>query len=476
MDEEIMKKTNASFAEYGIAGFQFSGDFVQSDFIPQLNWPNAGRVYEEMSKNDPTIGAIVYMAKQLVRKAKWSATPAGSSPRDKEAAEFLESCMNDMEGSWNEFIGEVLTMMVYGWSYHEVVYKIRAGKNKDKRFNSKYSDGKIGWRKLPGRAQRTCYGWLIDQNTGDIVALKQQAAPDYQLRIIPVEKALHFKTENDYGNPYGRSLLRNAYRPWFFKKRIEEIEGIGIERDLAGLPVLIPPEGVNIWDSDDPDMVKLKVASENLVKSIRRDQSEGVVHPNGWELKLLSTGSRRQFDTNQILNRYDQRIAITLLADIVMLGADKVGSFALADVKKSLLCAALETLLDNIADTLNRQEVPRLLELNGFDDLEDLPTLTSDEVETPDLEQLAKLLTGMNAIGMNVKDPELEDFLRKIASLPLNSPEVLAIKQEIYQKSLDKAKEMANMPSPGNEPPDVTTSGDKNNPDEGGDVNGDQTQ
>lgn len=425
-----------NFAEYGIAGYDFSGDFVYNDFIPQLQWPKAGKVYEEMSKNDPTIGAILYMAKQLVRRARWKVISAGSDDKDKEAAEFLESCVNDMETSWNEFIGEVLTMMVYGWSYHEVVYKLRAGKNKDKRLNSKYSDGKIGWRKIAGRSQRTCYGWKIDQETGDILGLLQQSSPDYRLRCIPIEKAIHFKTENDFGNPYGRSLLRTAYRPWFYKKRIEEIEGIGIERDLAGLPVLSPPKGTDIWDTTDPNMIALKNMAESLVKSIRRDSSEGVVIPPDWDLKLLSTGSRRQFDTNQILNRYDQRIAITLLADIVMLGADKVGSFALADVKKSLLCAALETLLDNIADTINRQEIPRLMELNGYADLTEYPRMEAEEVETPDLEQISKLLKAMKDVGMVVNDPEVEDFLRKIASMPADSTEVKEMKKQLYERGV----------------------------------------
>ena len=432
------KKISTSFAELGIGGFDFSGDFVQTDFIPQLQWPNAGRVYEEMSKNDPTIGAILFMAKQLVRRSYWTVVPGGSTPRDKEAAEFLSSCMQDMEHSWNEFIGEALTMMPYGWSYHEVVYKVRKGKSKDKRLNSRYTDGKVGWRKLAGRSQRTCYGWAIDQETGDILGLKQQSAPDYRIRLIPIDKAIHLKTENDYGNPYGRSMLRNTYRPWFFKKRIEEIEGIGVERDLAGLPILTPPEGINIWDADDTEMIRMRNAAESLVKSVRRDQSEGIVKPFGWTFELLSTGSRRQFDTNMILNRYDQRIAITMLADIVMLGADKVGSFALAEVKKSLLSAALETLLNSIAEAINRQEVPRLLELNGYGDLVEPPQIKPDDVETPTLEELSTLLETMNTVGMNVKDPTLEEFLRRIASLPANDPEVLQMKEQMYRENLKR--------------------------------------
>jgi hypothetical protein len=36
-------------------------------------------------------------------------------------------------------------------------------------------------------------------------------------------------------------MLRTAYRPWFMKKRLEEFESIGIERDLAGLPIMWLP-------------------------------------------------------------------------------------------------------------------------------------------------------------------------------------------------------------------------------------------
>lgn len=426
------------FTESGIGGYDFSGDFVQTDFLPQLQWPQAGRVYEEMSKNDPTIGAVLYMSKQLIRRSRWKVECAGSSTRDQEAKEFVESCMNDMEQSWNEFIAEALTMMVYGWSYHEVVYKIRGGNVRNAKRHSKFSDYKVGWRKFASRSQRTCYGWDIDQETGEVLALKQQAAPDYRMRYIPVDKSIHFKTENDYGNPFGRSLLRNTYRPWFFKKRIEEIEGIGIERDLAGLPVLIPPENMDIWDVSDPTMIQLKAGAESLVKSIRRDQSEGVVIPNGWELKLLSTGSQRQFDTNQILNRYDQRIAITLLADIVMLGADKVGSFALADVKKSLLSAALETLLDSIADAINRQEIPRLLALNGFFDLQENPRLKPDEVETPSLTELSELIKAMSKAGMDLTDPKIEEFIKQVASIPQSDADIKELKKEIHRKKIQE--------------------------------------
>ena len=73
-----------------------------------------------------------------------------------------------------------------------------------------------------------------------------------------------------------------------------------------------------------------------MVKSIRRDEYEGLVLPHGFEFELVSTGGARQFDTNAIINRYDTKIAMTVLADFIMLGHQKVGSFALSSDKTEL--------------------------------------------------------------------------------------------------------------------------------------------
>jgi hypothetical protein len=251
--------------------------------------------------------------------------------------------------------------------------------------------------------------------------------PDYRKRVIPYSKSLLFRTKFRYNNPEGRSLLRNAYRPWYFKKHIEEIEGIGIERDLAGLPVFTVPEGIDIWNPRNADAVRIKNKAEQLVRNIRRDHNEGVVLPFGWELNLLSTQSRRQFDTNAIINRYDQRIAMTLLADIVLLGADKVGSYALADVKQSLMGVSLEAILDTISDVFNRIAIPRLFKVNVFPGLEKYPQLVAGKVITPDIAELARYVQALAGSKMPLfPNIDLEEYFREIVGMPsvrLQSPE-----------------------------------------------------
>lgn len=418
---------DTAMAELGYSGLnRFNGD-VYEEFLVDLRYPNAAKIYKEMADNDPTIGAVLYMMKQLIRRAGWEVEAASDSPADREAAEFLESCMHDMSMSWDNTISEILSMIVYGFSFHEIVYKVRKGPGaKSSKYRSKYDDGRIGWARIPIRSQHSLSHWKFAEN-GDIKAFVQWGPPSYEKVEIPLSKGLLFRTEVTKDNPEGRSLLRNAYRPWYFKKRIEEIEGIGVERDLAGLPVIIPAEDVDIWDTESAEARKQRHQAESLVRNIRRDRSEGVVLPHGWELKLLSTGGTRQFDTNAIIGRYDNRIAITMLADIVMMGADKVGSFALGEVKRSLLAASLEALIQHIADTFNKFAVPKLFEFNYFPGITGIPKIVPGEVETPDIKELAFLL---RAGGLKVhKDLPLMNLIRRLISLdPLEQEEF----EELY--------------------------------------------
>lgn len=189
--------------------------------------------------------------------------------------------------------------------------------------------------------------------------------PDFGTYTIPMSKALLFRTKSRKNNPEGRSILRNAYRSWYFKRRIQEIEGIGIERDLAGLPVMHGPEGLDLWNDDIEDNKKTRIALENMVKSIRRDEMEGVVLPAGYELELLSSGGTRQFDTNAIINRYDTRIAMTVLADFIFLGHSETGSWALSSDKTELFAMAIGCIPRHDLRDINSQGHPPGCRING---------------------------------------------------------------------------------------------------------------
>lgn len=433
-----------NMTEYGRIGQnKYAGVFFE-EYEKNLLGRRGVETYKEMSESDSVIGAILFAVEMLMRQSSWDIEATGQNEVDKEAAEFVKSCMTDMQDSWQDTISEIMSFLTYGWSYHEICYKRRMGKNKDENLNSKYNDGLIGWKKLPIRSQDTLWAWNYDEND-NLIGMTQMPPPNFQLLTIPKEKALHFITKSKKANPEGRSILRSCYRDWYFKKRMQEIEGIGVERDLAGLPVITPPEGVDIWSSDDPEILQSLAYAEKLVQNVRRDALEGIVKPYGWEFELLSSGSRRQFEIGTIIERYDSRIAMTVLADFVLLGHQQVGTFSLSSDKTRIFGVALGAFMDIICDTFNTQAIPKLIELNSdhFKGLKSFPKMVHGDVESPNLSELGTFIKDMTGVGILVPDENLEKFVRRAASLP---DAVVGEEAPKHVNNLSNEKDRANEP------------------------------
>jgi|LGOV01.1.fsa_nt_gb phage gp29-like protein len=409
------------FAEYGVTGLDRYSGYVFEDFMSILRYPHAAKIYDEMSNNDPVIASILFLFDQMTTKADWSVKPASQSPADLEAAEFIEQNMHSMSIMWKDIILNAVSSLEFGFAFMEITYEMR--------------DGKICWRKWANRSQKTLVNWEFS-TSGSIKAFVQQAPPANQEIRIPLSKGVLFRTTSRNDNPEGRSLLRGAYRPWYFKKRIEELEAIGIERDLVGIPKMVPPEALaNIWATDDPKMIAYRQAAESTMKDLRMGTDTGIIIPPGWEVELMKAGGSKQIDTHQVIGRKSQEIAITLLSDIVLMGGDKVGSFALADVKKSLLAVALEVQLQRIADVINKYGVEVLCDLNLLSQKEGFtgyPKVNPGEVETPDTKVLGDFVLRMSKSGIHLgKDPAIVDYLLKVASMPASEVDLYEKEQKV---------------------------------------------
>jgi hypothetical protein len=428
--------------ELGVTGLKRTAGYIDEEFLPALRGRKAVKVYREMSMNDSMVGALLFAIDKLVREVEWKVVPCDQTEESVMAQEFLESCMEDMSHSWDDFIGEVLSMITYGWSWHEIVYKRRLGPwQKDPKKRSKYEDGLIGWRKMPIRSQETLMRWGFDK-TGGIRAMVQMAPPTYQATTLPIEKSLLFRTNLSKGNPEGLSLLRTAYRSWYFKKRLEEFEAIGVERDLAGMPVGKVPAHFLLAEKGTPQ-AKTVDAFRKMVRGVRRDENEGLVLPIEYdpetkqplyEFELMASSGSRQFDTNSIIQRYEQRILMSVLADFILVGHEQVGTYSMHTDKTGIFRASLNAIVKAIADTLNRYAVPRLFEINGWK-LDELPQFEPSNVDPPDLQQLAGFISATSGAGMQwFPDPELEKFMRDIARLPEMTDETIEFKRQMLMQ------------------------------------------
>jgi len=433
-NEELLPQVD-NFSELGATGLWRTGGFVIDDILPQLRGRQALTAYRDMAENDPIIGSILFAIERVILQVDWRVDPhtdpTGVTPNDDDraAALFVQECMDDMSHSWHELIIAILSFLPFGWSFFEIVYKQRKGPDqKDPAKRSKFNDNKIGWRKIVMRAQDSLWQWQFDE-TGGIKAMVQRDPTTGRLNVIPIEKALLFRTTSARGNPEGRSILRSSFKAWYYKRRIEEFEAVGVERDLAGLPVAyVPAEWLSATATSAEKQALYTM--ERIVRGVKRNETEGIVLPNLFDengkqlvsFQLMNSGGARQFNTDQIINRYNNQIAMTCLADFIMLGHESVGSFALGASKVDLFMSAVESWVRLIAEVFNSHAIPRLMALNGFDTAH-CPSLSYGQVSAVDLNELGAFLTNLSNSKLLTPDNNLEEYLRELAGLPGFRPE-----------------------------------------------------
>jgi hypothetical protein len=398
-------------AERGKTGLVEYQGIIQEDFLREWRGKEAYKRANEMRLNSPVIGALLSAIEQAIRKVTWTlSSDVENDPR----LMIWDEQVRRLKGGFGNWVSEALTMLPFGFSVFEIVWT---------RFGDMVIAGKIA-----PRSQDTVYRWLLD-DTGEFAGLVQQAPPTYALVELPAEKVIHLATRSEKQNPEGRSILRSAWVPYYYAKNIMMIEAIGIERDLAGMPVIKLPDGANTSETDTNSDAK---KAAKIVRNLRNDEQAGVVLPFGWELELLSTGGSRQFDTDKTITRYENRMLMAALAQFLMLGQSSVGSFALSRDQTDLFNMSVNTTADTIADALNDQLIPRLMRLNGYD----AEGLRLDHSPAGDAD-VAGISAFLQAVGEKITwtVPD-EVWLREVAGLPQVSAEEIEIERETRRAML----------------------------------------
>jgi len=421
-----------STAILGISGENTINGQIRSDeFLPELRGKKAIRKYREMRDNDSTIGAVMYATEQVLRDVDLKVYACDDSPEAQREADFVESVLSDMDHTLDDHIAEALSCLSYGFAWFEVVYKRRVGptQSSDKK-RSKYTDGRMGVRKIAMRAPWTVSRFDVDNKTGDIQGIYQDGGyAGTTKHYIPSRKSLYYRTTSLNGDPSGRSILRNAYTSYEYLNNLQAIEAIAVERELAGIPVArIPSEYLS--PDATPSQVQFKSNLEQILRDVKFNEQGYIITPSDTypdkdgsptnirlvDVELMSSSGSRNIDIDPIVRRYQHDIARSVLSEFLMLGSQG-GSYALSKSKTDLFLRALESYIQQIVDVLNKQLVERLWELNGLD-YSLMPTIRAGDVAPHDLREIAGFLRNLNGADINVSNhPEVIQNLMDIADL-----------------------------------------------------------
>jgi hypothetical protein len=428
------------YRDMGSSGLRQFGGWVREEFLRALQGREAWRVFREMGDNSAVVGAVMFAITQSMRKVEWREEPANDTPAGIEAADFARSLRFDMSQPWEDHVVEALSMLQFGFAPCEIVYKRRLGlKGSPYSANdasSAFDDGKIGVRRLPLRGQETVLKWFFDEN-GQIRGLTQQPWIG-ALIDIPIEKMLLFRPTQHKNNPEGKSILRTAYRAYYFLKRVEELEAILFER-MGGLPVVrVPNALLEAAAAQDAGAIQALEAYKKLAMNVRIDEQMGIVMPSDvyktadgtptghklYDFELVTpNASALRLDSDKVIHRYNVDIMKSVLADFIDLGHQARGTQNLALSKVDMFYTAIEGWLKAMGSVHNRYLLPRVWALNAMDqDL--MPRYTPDLAQRVDLQVLGSFIGSIAGAGMQLfPDRDLENYIRGAAGMPYVSDE-----------------------------------------------------
>lgn len=444
----------ATLGETGLK--EYSGR-IREEFHKNLTGTKLLQVLKQMQYNEPTLAAPLMLIEMMIRSTNRQVKMNTSGhPLAAEAAEYVESCLDDMESTLQEIMTEAASAVPWGWSVLEILYKIRSGANGEPRLNSKYSDGRYGWRDWSPRSQESREDWAFDE-TGRLLGMWQDAESKAGLCFIPVDRMLHFRFRGSKQNPEGFSFLRPAYVPFHYASNLREIEGISLERDGAGIPKMEIP--IECMDPNASTAQKqTKTDAESLVKKIRMDALAGLVvpsetdtdgSPSGYKFTLVSASGKNIGAYHTTIVRHEQKMLMTLLSQFLAFGISQEGSHALGDSMTSQLGYAIAAINRAIDEEITRSAFYRLMALEGYPP-EAWPYYHSADVEKQKLETVGAFVSQMIGTGAMEMDRAINDWARQQIGLEpkegRTSDELLAAampEQPAEEPSADELDEAA---------------------------------
>ena len=397
---ELAEKPRLGLGELGATGTQiFGGLMQQQDYNADLHTSLRYAVYDKMRRADGQVRAGLAVIKLPLLRAKWSIKPASPSTQDREIAEFLsDNLFGAMSFPWLKTLRQVLLCLDYGNMPFETVWTIG-------------DDGLVHLRKLAPRLPPTIQKWYVDEY-GGLTGIQQLAmkGSGTELVDIPVEKLVHFVNEQEGSDFTGVSVLRAAYKHWYYKDKFYIIDAIAKEKRSIGIDV-----GTLSGAVDDARM---------------RDAESALMRAHGHE-KMFMTEIEGEFtyrvegiqgrlvDAMNSIEHHDSRILRSILAEFVALG-ERQSSSASQGMRRDnsgFFMMALGAIADEvIAATINEFLIKKWVDYNW--NVKKYPTLMHSRLETRDTQQLAGAVARLVNVGALTADNPTENALREALELP----------------------------------------------------------
>lgn len=385
----------ASREELGDSGTEVTGGYVYEEYNTKLRTNEGIKKFDEMRKSDGTVRAAVLSTSLPIRRARWYVEPATEDKADQEIAQFIESALFEFQTiTWQDLLRQALLMLPFGVMVFEKVFEVRTVDGKDR----------IIWRKFAPRMPKSIQKWELDNGESGIQQLKSNG----DTVEIPIDKLCIFVNEKEGDNWWGTSILRPAYKHWYFKNHFYHFQGVAYERQAVGIPKAKLQDGYSPQD---------EAKAIEVVQNLRAHHSGYVIEPPNIEIEIMDMKGMTTKDPEKAIAHHNREIAKSVLAQFLELGVNNSGSRALSSDQSELFLQSLESVAASIADAINNYAIKQLVDLN-FDGVEYYPQLKFAGISRVDAEKLSTAYQRLTQTGALKPGKGDEQYFRELLSLP----------------------------------------------------------
>jgi hypothetical protein len=390
--------------------------FSRQEYNPALQGLRGLEVYDKMRKSDGAVRGTLRSIKTGALAGKWFVTPASDSPEDREIANFIWCNLTEyMSIPFSQVIAESLLMCDFGNYMWEKVWENRLIEGEMRTVLSK----------LGPRHPMDVKDWKFDRNGGPLYVEMFKSTQGSGLNDsikIPIDKLLVFTFDREAGNIEGISVLRSAYKHWYFKEQLYKIDAIQKERHGIGIPVIELPLGFKPED---------KTTAEELGRNIRTNERAHITLPPGWKIYMLKLEGQ-PVDALKSVEHHNEQIRENILVNFVAKGAQ--------DADLQFFNKASRIVADILADSVNHYLIPQMVAFN-WPHVEKFPKLQVRRIgENADWRTLSFAIRNLIGAGVIIPDEALERNLREEMDLPpldKDSARLIATPQNPYDINED---------------------------------------
>jgi hypothetical protein len=429
--------------EWGSAGLNmYAGNELKFEDHPVKfrNIQARARLLREMSL-DPTIAGTLQAYTNVCRVCSWDVQEAKSKDTDgdfddekaQEAARFLRSCVEDMSMSMSDLVSQAMDMLTHGFNITIPVYKFRMGPHSENpKLRSRFTDKKIGWQTFKAIDPFSVYKWSCPRGEGysNLEGIHQQTISGFK-EFIPRSKFLLFRTTAKNDSPSGESILLGAIRPYEKMQVAENIEMVGLERNVEGIPHITLPSSY-MSKNATPEQKQVTQYLKSAGASLKFNHQSYIMTPSDTDekgnllvdIKLMTTsGTARTEAARNIVESQQRLVSESLLSQFLKLG-DSTGSYALSGDQTDLFILVLRTFMETIRDILNNEAVVELFKHNDEDfDMQYLPTLQFSGLEKDKTQALINALSQAALANLVVPSKEIQESILKRLGIPSGEAE-----------------------------------------------------